>query len=126
MSEATATVGGMTISIAMITMDTTDARRLGTWWAGVLGGTILEENDGWFVVVSLGEGRPLVAFQQVDDPTPGKNRLHLDLQAEDMTAAVVDLVSAGARVVEERSMDNGFVWTTLADPDGNEFCVASH
>lgn len=116
----------MSISIAMITMDTTDASRLGTWWAGVLDGTVVEENGGWFVVVSLGERRPLMAFQQVDDPTPGKNRLHLDLQADDMSVAVADLVSAGATVVEERSMDNGFVWTTLADPDGNEFCVASH
>ncbi|MBM7369479.1 VOC family protein [Gordonia hydrophobica] len=116
----------MTLSIGMITTDTLDARRLGTWWADALGGTVVEENDGWFVVVALGEGRPLLAFQKVDDPTSGKNRLHLDLQADDRTAAVADLVAAGATVIEERSMGDGFVWTTLADPDGNEFCVATH
>ena len=28
-------------------------------------------------------------------------------------------------LVAERSMGDGFAWTTLADPDGNQFCVAS-
>ncbi|EGD53713.1 hypothetical protein SCNU_17290 [Gordonia neofelifaecis NRRL B-59395] len=110
----------------MITVDTTDAVRLGNWWADVLGGRIVAENDGWFVIVSLGEGSPALVFQKVDDPTPGKNRIHLDLQTADMKAEVAKLTAAGATLVEERSMGDGLVWTTLADPDGNEFCVATH
>ena len=35
--------------------------------------------------------------------------------------------SAGGPVLGERGGDaEGFVWTTLRDPEGNEFCVAEH
>lgn len=112
------------LNIAMITFDTTDAVRLGGWWAEAVGGTVVAENDGWFVIVALGEGRPVLGFQKIDDPTPGKNRLHLDLTADDRAAAVKRLLAAGATLVGERSMPE-FSWVTLADPDGNEFCVAA-
>jgi hypothetical protein len=37
------------------------------------------------------------------------------------------LVGLGATVLGERGGDaEGFVWTTLTDPEGNEFCVAEH
>lgn len=70
-------------------------------------------------------GGPLLAFQQVEDPTPGKNRLHLDLGAPDLDAEVERLTGAGASVVAQREMGD-FRWVTMADPDGNEFCVANH
>lgn len=108
----------------MVTFDTADASRLGRWWADAFGGTVVEENEGWFVIVSLGEGQPMIAFQKVDDPTPGKNRLHLDLLADDRAAAVEALLAAGATLVAERAMPD-FSWVTLADPDGNQFCVAA-
>ncbi|WP_341267364.1 VOC family protein [Gordonia malaquae] len=111
-------------SLLNITFNTTDALGLAQWWASAFDGRIVDENDGWFVFVSLGEGRPGLAFRKVDAPAGG-NRLHLDFGVDDMAAAVAGLVSAGATVVGERSMP-GFTWTTLADPEGNEFCVAEH
>ena len=34
---------------------------------------------------------------------------------------------AGGPVLGERGGDaEGFVWTTLTDPEGNEFCLAEH
>ncbi len=57
--------------------------------------------------------------------TPGKNRLHLDLAGPDRQAEVERLVAAGANLVAEHSLDGGFTWTVLADPDGNQFCVAA-
>lgn len=113
---------GAALTLAMITVDTTDPAPLARWWAAQTGGSIVEENDGWFVVVAL-PGGPALAFQKVDDPTPGKNRMHLDLTAADLGAGVADLVAAGATLVAEREMD-GFAWVTLADPDGNQFCVS--
>lgn len=114
----------MTLSLAMITIDTADALPIARWWAEQTGGTIVEENEGWFVTVALGSGRPMLAFQQVEDPTPGKNRIHLDLTAADRAAEVQRLIAAGATLIAEREMP-GFSWTTLADPDGNQFCVAT-
>ena len=64
-----------------------------------------------------------MAFQQVPDPTPGRNRLHVDLTADDLDAEVDRLLASGAGLVERRG-DDSFRWVTMTDPDGNEFCVA--
>jgi hypothetical protein len=113
----------MTMKLVMITIDTTDAMKLGGWWAEQLGATVGETNDGYYVMVSGGGLPGLLSFQKVDDPTPGKNRIHLDLTAEDLDAEVDRLLGAGATLVARRG-DENFRWVTLADPDGNQFCVA--
>ncbi len=117
-----ASVAAMTLTIGMVTVDTRDAQRLGGWWAEQLGSEIAQDHDGWFVVVPAGP--VLLAFQKVEDPTPGKNRLHLDLTAPDLDAEVDRLVAGGATLVGRRG-EEGFFWATLSDPDGNEFDVAS-
>lgn len=52
---------------------------------------------------------------------PGKNRVHLDLSADDPAAEIVRLTELGATVVAEHEH-----WTVLADPDGNVFCLSRH
>ena len=113
----------MTLRLGMVTIDTTDAERLAGWWAARLGAAVTETNGGWYVVLSGGGLPALLSFQKVDDPTSGKNKLHLDLVTDDLEKAVDDLVGAGATVVGRR--DEGFPWVTLTDPDGNEFCVSA-
>lgn len=112
----------MLVTPAMITFDTADATTIGRWWAERASGEIVEENDGWFVVVALPGGLRL-GFQKVEDPTPGKNKVHVDFVADDLDAAVAELRAAGAGHVGDREMP-GFRWVTLTDPDGNEFCVS--
>lgn len=115
----------MSLSIGMVTLDCTDAMTLGRWWAEQTGGRVIEENDGWFAVVELPGGQPRLAFQKVEDPTPGKNRMHLDLSTtDDVDVEVERLVAAGASRHHEETMGD-FRWVTLADPEGNLFCVAS-
>ena len=111
-----------TLSVAMITVDSTDPLPLAAWWAAQVGGRIVAENEGWFVVVAAPSG-PALGFQKVDQPTAGKNRMHLDLSSADRAATVVALLAAGATLVAEHELE-GFAWTTLADPDGNQFCVS--
>ena len=113
----------MTMNLAMITFDSTDALSLARWWAEHTGAQIVVENDGWYVISVLPNGLRL-AFQKVDDPTPGKNRIHIDLVAPDRDAEVARLVEAGATKLADHEMP-GFAWTVLTDPDGNQFCVAS-
>ena len=64
-----------------------------------------------------------MAFQKVDDPTPGKNHVHIDFPAADMEAEVKRLVELGATETGRDSFGD-FEWVVLADPDGNAFCVA--
>ena len=114
----------MALNLGMVTTDTTDARSLAGWWAEQTGADLSDQFGGGFIVLSGGSLPIILAFQQVDDPAPGKNRLHLDLTAEDLDGEVDRLVAAGATLVEKRG-DENFRWTTLKDPAGNEFCVAS-
>src|SRR5688572_28620821 len=110
----------MALTLAMVTFDTTDADSLATWWADQTGGEVVERNEGWYVMVAGGTLPVHLAFQKVDDPTPGKNRIHLDLTASDLDAEVDRLITAGASLVARRG-DESFRWVTLADPQGNLF-----
>ncbi|MBC2639873.1 VOC family protein [Rhodococcus sp. NPDC056960] len=113
----------MALTLGMITFDTLDPGPLAKWWAKQTAGTIEQENDGWFYVVALPGSAQKLAFQKVDDPTPGKNRIHLDLSSDDLDGEVGRLSSDGATEVARHEM-GGFRWVTLADPDGNQFCVS--
>lgn len=69
--------------------------------------------------MGVGGPGPTLFFQQVPEPKTVKNRVHLDVEAPDQQAEVDRLLALGATVhsVHER-------WTTMLDPEGNEFCVA--
>ncbi|WP_405011496.1 VOC family protein [Kitasatospora sp. NBC_01539] len=71
----------------------------------------------------VGLGRRLL-FQQVPEPKRTKNRLHLDLHAgPDRREAEVDRLLALGATVLARIDEPGTRHVTLADPEGNEFCV---
>lgn len=113
----------MTLTLGMITTDTTEPESLAAWWAAQTGAEIAGTNDGWFVIIRGGTLPVWMAFQKVEQVAPGKNRIHLDLHAPDLDSEVDRLQAAGAAVVARRG-DESFRWVTLADPQGNEFCVS--
>jgi catechol 2,3-dioxygenase-like lactoylglutathione lyase family enzyme len=113
-----------------VTFDARDPRRLGRFWSAVTGYPVVEERDDLARLSAHGHGVPDLLFMRVDDPTPGKNRLHLDLAAEDVVAEVVRLVDLGASLVDEGSATaptwrsaNGIRWVVLRDPEGNLLCL---
>lgn len=120
---AAASVRPMSLTLGMVTTDVADAVSLATWWSEQFGAEISDPFGGAYVLVSGGTLPLTIAFQQVADPTPGKNRLHLDLRTADLDAEVDRLLSAGAGLVARRG-DENFRWVTMTDPAGNEFCVA--
>jgi hypothetical protein len=65
----------MALNVEMITFDCSDPAKLGGWWAEQFGGTTQELLADEFTAVTLLEG-PRLGFQNVPDPTPGKNRVH--------------------------------------------------
>jgi hypothetical protein len=62
-----------------------------------------------------------IFFNNVPDPTPGKNRLHLDVNLRD-DAELEQLLDLGATVVS-RPEEHQERWWILADPEGNQFCA---
>ena len=115
----------MTLRIGMITVDTTEPRAHAQWWREALGGEFAHEPDDEFVILNLAPGHVL-AFQKVGEPTPGKNRVHLDLEAGpgEREREVERLESLGASVVARHGGQGSFGWVTLADPRGVLFDVA--
>lgn len=113
----------MTLKVEMVTIDCRDPRTLSEWWARQVGGRVLEgfQSDE-FVVVALDDG-PSLGFQRVGEPTPGKNRVHLDLATRDREVEVERLLADGALEVA-RHEEAGFAWVVLSDPEGNQFCVS--
>jgi hypothetical protein len=88
-----------------------------------------EREGGAWLRDPLGRG-PRIAFLEVPEPKTAKNRLHLDLRVAGegpadqrwarITEQVEQLVALGARPLE--FVDGHHV--VMADPEGNEFCVA--
>ena len=119
----------MSIALENVVFDCTDAAALATFWADVLSSEVDADGNQFFATVNRSAGGPTLMFVQVPEPRSGKNRLHLDLGAPEggRAAEVARLVGLGATVLGERGGDaEGLVWTTLTDPEGNEFCVAEH
>lgn len=63
---------------------------------------------------------PALGFQRVEDPTPGKNRVHLDGGGVEREALVKRLKKLGATELGSHKAP-GLVWTVMQDPEGNEF-----
>ncbi len=75
------------------------------------------EDDPTVLVEAPGRG-PRLWFQLVPEPKEVKNRVHLDLAAAELAVEVqrlLDLEATELHRVESR--------VTMADPEGNEFCI---
>jgi len=67
---------------------------------------------------------PAFWFQQMDEPRPQRNRIHIDVDvahdvAEQRVAAVI---AAGGHLVSD---DRAKAFWVLADPEGNEACICT-
>ena len=70
-------------------------------------------------------GKPRrMLFQLVPEPKTVKNRLHFDVNvgADNVEAELARLTAAGATFLH-RGQQGPNSWVTLADPEGNEFCI---
>ncbi|HET8971200.1 MAG TPA: VOC family protein [Candidatus Nanopelagicales bacterium] len=119
----------MTSAVRLITFDCHDPTPLARFWATVTGYTenAADPNLPGDDEAYLGppEHGPALLFIRVPEGKTVKNRLHLDVQPVDRTRdeEVDRLIAAGAtRLADHRNAD-GSGWVTLADPEGNEFCV---
>ncbi|MFE9934495.1 VOC family protein [Streptomyces sp. NPDC005533] len=108
-----------------LTIDCSDAYSLGQFWAAVLDSSLADDDfpgDPQALVKSPGG---TLLFVTVPDAKTVKNRVHVDLQPQDRTRdeEVERVVALGATVVGDHRRPDGGGWVTLADPEGNEFCV---
>ena len=71
------------------------------------------------------ERAPRLLFQLVPEAKQVKNRMHPDIRvgADSVPDVVAALIARGATFLHE-SRQGPHTWVTLADPEGNEFCVS--
>jgi predicted enzyme related to lactoylglutathione lyase len=107
-----------------VTVDCADASALAGFWAHVLGYRVAQSAGPDFAMLEPPAGTPSPGwlFFRVPEPKSAKNRVHLDLDTDDLAAEVRRLVGLGATVVHEKDQWQTR-WCTLTDPEGNEFCV---
>ena len=135
-----------------IAVDSARPHELADWWAEALGWHVEPQDEAFIrrmvdeghaaeehtvrhrgelrwksatAIRSPDPGRPRILFQAVPEPKTVKNRLHLDLHvgADLRETEVERLVGMGATELW-RASQGPQGWVTLADPEGNEFCVA--
>jgi hypothetical protein len=108
--------------LVAVAVDSTDPPALAAFWQRLLGGrTIDDANGAGSGDTLLSGGLVEVIFMRVPSPKAGKNRLHLDLRAADLAAAVAAALEAGATRADDVYV--GPRWQVLRDPEGNEFCI---
>jgi catechol 2,3-dioxygenase-like lactoylglutathione lyase family enzyme len=107
-----------------VVLDCADPDRLAAFWTAALG---YEEvaRDGPFIGLRARDGsRPTLVLQRVPEPKAGKNRMHLDVFADDFDADRRRLEGLGATtLVPPHAEEDGMTLTVMADPEGNEFCL---
>ena len=100
---------------------------VGSFWAGALGFGLDHDpddpNDDGVLLIDPSKLTRGIYFQSVPEPKVVKNRVHLDLRCDDAQAETARLVALGARVLSTTGPSAD--WVVLADPEGNEFCLAT-
>ena len=81
-----------------------------------LGITSVEDDPSVLVEAEPGDLR--LFFQQVPESKVVKNRIHIDLEADDLDADLALIASLGGRVTA-----NYLDHVLFMDPEGNEFCI---
>jgi len=130
------------VRIDAIVMDCRDAAPLARFWGEALGWSVAPYDEAELARLSTrGIGGPeqdptvmleppadtvdlpVFFFTQVPEHKTVKNRMHLDVVAEeDLEAEVERLEGLGASIYNWAEGDGG-VWCVMQDPEGNEFCV---
>ena len=107
-----------------IVIDTVDPARIAPFWCALLG----VQERGWFgedyLMLTTDGGAPPIAFQRVPENKSVKNRLHVDLEVDDLDRAFARIAALGGSAISDvLEMPGGYRWRVMADPEGNEFCI---
>ena len=110
-----------------VAIDAIDIEAVRPFWKAVLGYEDEPSSEKGGQIIGLVDPLrmgPAFWFQQMDEPRPQRNRIHLDIVvphdvAEQRVAAAV---VAGGRVVSD---ERARAFWVLADPEGNEACICT-
>ena len=116
------------MTLTSTVLESTDPRALAAFYRHLLGWPVGKNEPTWVTLRPDGSGAGL-SFQLAEDhirptwpPVDGEQQMmaHLDIEVEDLEAAVAHAVAAGATVADFQPQDAVRV---CLDPDGHPFCL---
>jgi 4a-hydroxytetrahydrobiopterin dehydratase len=110
-----------------IAIDALDIDAVRPFWQAVLSYAEEPPSTPGGQVVALVDPRrigPAVWFQQMDEPRPQRNRIHVDVTVapDEAEARIAAALAAGGRLLTDQYARSFWV---LADPEGNEACICT-
>jgi len=108
-----------------IAIDAMDIGKVRPFWQAVTGyiGEVGPSDLTAGLIDPMGRG-PAIWFQQMDEPRPQRNRIHIDVDVphDEGEARVRAAIAAGGTLLSDVRAPAFWV---LADPEGNEACVCT-
>lgn len=117
-------MAGAGFGIRNVVIDCNDLDRMQSFWSAMTGFDIAHGDEAYVMLVHPDGRKPRLYLQKVPEPRVGKNRLHLDLDVDDLEGGTVHAESLGATRVQRFDTEGGS-WMVMADPEGNVFCLSA-
>ena len=115
----------MSVTFFSISLDCADAAKQADFWSQVLNRPVDDGGSQDFAAIGMQGGEPgavVWMFHRVPEPKQAKNRAHVDFLAADLQQEVQRVLTLGATHIRDVE-EGGYLWSTLADPEGNEFDI---
>jgi predicted enzyme related to lactoylglutathione lyase len=112
-----------------LVIDGADTMALARFWAAMFDTEVAsivnegEPNEAHYVDVAATDGTPLLRFQRVPEAKRLKNRLHLDIEVEELDPAIARVETLGGSLIQPLRTEYGYDFAIMGDPEGNEFCL---
>jgi len=112
-----------------LVIDGHDTMALARFWAAMFDTDIEsitnegQADEAQYVDVARSERAPLLRFQRVPEAKVVKNRLHLDIEVDELEPAIARVRELGGSVVRPVFTEFGYDVAIMGDPEGNEFCL---
>jgi catechol 2,3-dioxygenase-like lactoylglutathione lyase family enzyme len=113
----------------VIVFDAADLEAESAFWAGILGGNVVRDDNWHSVLNAAGEWRVGVqlAMNHIAPEWPGgtqQQQVHLDLHVQDPRRAHEEALQLGARLLQPApDLDAEEGHQVYADPAGHPFCI---
>src|SRR5262245_3641306 len=97
-----------------LVIDGADTMALARFWAAMFDTEIAsianegEANEAHYVDVAAKDGTPLLRFQRVPEAKTLKNRLHLDIEVEDLDPAIAHVEELGGSLIQPTQTEYGY------------------
>lgn len=110
--------------VLAVTVDCHDPALLAVFWRELVGGEIdtRTEADDWVALRDV----PVIGnigFQKVPEGKAVKNRVHLDVEVDDIDDATPHVIALGGRDSGTTVDESTGQFRVFHDPEGNEFCL---